>query len=227
MAFPRIALLEGERGQFPNLADTALILPNALADSREWGEITLDQPVTSSTGTAYAVFYFPETETTGIGEGTGPGIGIRRARETEPFYLTGDGVHWAQFDEAFEIAIEPVYAQGKVEPRVLADLQAELLVEDGSPIRYRTELLPPKPNPFNPRVEIAFTLEKPGRVKIRVYDVRGRVVTTLVDESRPAGPNNVIWEGTDDRGSRVASGVYFVRLEAPGLQAQRRMALVR
>jgi len=172
------------------------------------------------------VFYFPETATTGIGEGTGPGIGIRRSEDTEPFYLTGDGEHWVQFDEEYEIAIEPVYVQGKLEPRILSDMKGELLVQD-QPVRYKTELLPPKPNPFNPRVEIAYTLEKAGKVKVTVYDVRGRAVSTLVDATRPAGPNKVIWEGTDNRGSRVASGVYFVRFEAPGHEAQRRLALVR
>jgi len=119
-----------------------------------------------------------------------------------------------------------VYAQGKTEPKLLSDMKGELLAQD-QPVRYKTELLAPIPNPFNPRVEIAYTLEKPGRVTIRIYDVRGRAVTTLVEATRPAGPDRVVWEGIDDRGSSVASGVYFVRMEAPGHEFQRRLALVR
>jgi len=145
------------------------------------------------------------------------------------FALPGDGQHWVQFDEAYQIGIEPVYAQGKMAPQLLKDLKGERVAQEDAkaPVVYRTELLAPKPNPFNPRVEIAYTLERTGQVDITIYDVRGRAVATLVDESRPAGPNSVIWEGTDDRGGSVASGVYFVRFVAQGVTSQKRIALIR
>ncbi len=95
------------------------------------------------------------------------------------------------------------------------------------PIRYATELLTPWPNPFNPRVEIAFTLERAEAVEITVYDVRGRQITTLLSEGKAAGRHSVIWEGKDSRGSSVASGAYFVRLRAGDLVTQKRVALLR
>jgi hypothetical protein len=96
-----------------------------------------------------------------------------------------------------------------------------------TPERFATELLMPHPNPFNPRVELGFTLGKPGLVELVVYDVRGRLVTTLLRESKSTGAHSVVWMGTDGRGRSVASGVYIARMEANGQVQQRRLALIR
>jgi hypothetical protein len=229
VAFPRLILLEGEPGAGPNLDDAALILLDLTGESLSWGEVDFEGPVTSSTGTAYAVFYYPEgLEATGLGEGSGPGIGIRQAEGTAPFYLTGDGQSWVQFDQDYEIGIEPIYSQGKRAARVLSEIKAEILAQQPeTPERYSTELLAPRPNPFNPRVELGFTLGKPGLVELVVYDVRGRLVTTLLRESKSTGAHSVVWMGTDGRGRSVASGVYIARMEANGQVQQRRLALIR
>jgi len=122
-----------------------------------------------------------------------------------------------------------VYAQGKMAPQLLKELKGERLAEGDAKARSadRTEVPTPHPNQFGPRVEIAYTLERTGRVESTIYDVRGRTVTTLVDTNRPAGPSSVIWEGTDNRGGNVASGVYFVRFAAEGVTSQKRIALIR
>ncbi len=79
---------------------------------------------------------------------------------------------------------------------------------------FATRLLAPSPNPFNPTTTIAYTLASPGRVTIRVHDIAGRVVRTLVDEERSAGEHATVWDGRTDSGDRAASGVYFVRMTA-------------
>jgi len=84
-----------------------------------------------------------------------------------------------------------------------------------------------RPNPFSPETRIAFDLPLPGRAELRVYDVSGRLIRTLVDEKRPAGPYSVRWDGRDDAGRAVASGVYFYSLRAPGVEENRRMILVK
>lgn len=228
VAFPRLVLLEGEPGVAPDLDNAALILLEIVGASLSWGEVDFGGPVTSSTGTAYAVFYYPEGTTT-EGLGAGPGIGIRTAENAAPFYLTGDAEHWVQFDRDFAIGIEPVYSQGKAEPRVLAQMKGEIVQTPDvqAPLVYRTELLAPRPNPFNPRVEIDFTLEKAGTVEIAVFDVRGREIATLLTDERAAGPHSVLWGGRDARGREVASGSYFARLTAKGLVLQQRLLLVR
>ena len=73
-----------------------------------------------------------------------------------------------------------------------------------------------RPNPFNPSTTIEFSLATEGRVTVRVFDCAGRVVRTLVDAEVEAGPHTAAWDGTTDTGSRAASGVYFVRMEAAG-----------
>lgn len=83
------------------------------------------------------------------------------------------------------------------------------------------------PNPFNPQTTIEFGLPQSARTRLTVFDVRGRRVTTLVDEALDAGHHRVVWDGTDGNGSRVASGVYFYRLDAPGFASQKKMLLLK
>lgn len=73
-----------------------------------------------------------------------------------------------------------------------------------------------KPNPLNPKTDLTFSLPTAAHVRVSVFDARGRLVKTLLDGNRPAGENVVPWDGTDDRGGHVSSGVFFFRLEALG-----------
>jgi len=83
------------------------------------------------------------------------------------------------------------------------------------------------PNPFNPATTISFEISMPGRVILAVYDVTGRRVRILVNEDRSAGGYREMWDGLDDDGRPAASGVYFYRLTAPGINAAHKMVLVR
>ncbi len=83
------------------------------------------------------------------------------------------------------------------------------------------------PNPFNPATEIRFTLPADQAVRLAVYDVSGRLVRTLVDETRLAGDHAARWDGTDRSGRAVASGTYFARLTGRGVNQVRSMALIR
>jgi hypothetical protein len=87
-----------------------------------------------------------------------------------------------------------------------------------------------RPNPFNPSTTIGFSLASEGRVTLRVYDAAGRLVRTLVDGQREAGPQSVVWGGTTETGERAASGVYFLKMEAEGvpeLSATRKLVLLK
>jgi len=72
------------------------------------------------------------------------------------------------------------------------------------------------PNPFNPRTSIRFEVARAGQVRVELFDLRGHLVRTLVDEARPVGPAAVIWDGLDRNGVPVASGAYHVRVDAGG-----------
>ena len=92
---------------------------------------------------------------------------------------------------------------------------------------HRNALLPAYPNPFNPETTIRYELAARSHVTLRVYDVSGAVVRTLVDESKGAGSYALQWNGKDDHGSSVASGVYFYRITAGSFSDVRKMTLVK
>ncbi|MHB8080445.1 MAG: FlgD immunoglobulin-like domain containing protein [Candidatus Krumholzibacteriia bacterium] len=83
------------------------------------------------------------------------------------------------------------------------------------------------PNPFNPATTIRFDLPAAGRVRLSVYDVAGRLVRTLVDNSLAEGPHEAVWDGRDASGRGVGAGSYFARLLAGGRRETVRMSLVR
>jgi hypothetical protein len=89
------------------------------------------------------------------------------------------------------------------------------------------ELLQNTPNPFNPDTEIDFTLARSEHARLSVYDVRGALVATLVDDEVPPGLNRVHWDGRDGNGDRVATGVYYYRLTAGRVSQSKNMVLLK
>ena len=83
------------------------------------------------------------------------------------------------------------------------------------------------PNPFNLQTEISYTLPEDSHVKLTILNVQGQKVKVLVDEHQGAGTRNVIWDGCDEKGETVASGVYFYRIEAGPHDVTRRMVLLK
>lgn len=88
-------------------------------------------------------------------------------------------------------------------------------------------LAPSYPNPFRGRSTIQFSVPQSGRVELGVYNILGQRVKTLVSGNLAAGRHSVAWSGDDDRGAKVASGVYLYRLTAGGQSAVRRMTVIR
>jgi len=82
------------------------------------------------------------------------------------------------------------------------------------------------PNPFNPAVKIDCSIARPGRLSVRVYDVRGRLVRTVCDENVEQGVT-LTWDGRDDRGAQAASGIYFYEARMHGEVKVGRMTLVK
>jgi hypothetical protein len=87
-------------------------------------------------------------------------------------------------------------------------------------------LYPASPNPFNPHTTIRFELGRAGRVRLRIYGVNGALVRTLADRPFPAGDHRLVWDGEDDRGHALASGTYFMRLDADGGSPESRKVIL-
>ncbi|MBN2355766.1 T9SS type A sorting domain-containing protein [candidate division KSB1 bacterium] len=90
------------------------------------------------------------------------------------------------------------------------------------------------PNPFNPETVIRYSLPAPAQVELSIHDIRGHLVRRLVSSLQPAGTQTVCWNGCDDCGRRVATGLYFYRLSARPIDAKQdayqrvlKMALVK
>lgn len=131
-------------------------------------------------------------------------VALLEAGETVQIVVTG-----ALFDgTAFE-AVDEIRLIGSLMTRSAAD--------------------PPRafPNPFNPATTIYFELDRQMRVELGIYDLSGRLVRTLVSGARPAGEHGERWNGTDDAGRPVASGVYFARLRTEDSDRVGRLVLVK
>jgi hypothetical protein len=113
----------------------------------------------------------------------------------------------------------------KAEPQRGAESKASKSEASGTPLG--PTLLENRPNPFNPSTAFDFALSKGGLFELRVFDIQGRVVRTLVSGELPAGNHRATWDGTDERGRAVASGVYIATLSGPGGSESRRIVLAR
>ncbi len=121
---------------------------------------------------------------------------------------TGRTVKW--------VTDAPEYAPGKRgtpgKPNRLGDGSiAEIAANTPS----RTLLISASPNPFNPTTVVRMAVASPQRIRVAVYDIRGRLIKTLLDASSETNPDlQLVWDGRDNSGGKVASGVYFVRMSS-------------
>ena len=104
------------------------------------------------------------------------------------------------------------------------EIASQILQVETVPAQFR--LAQNTPNPFNPQTRINFELPQSGIATLTIYDVRGRRVRSLVAEELHAGPHARTWDGTDDDGRRVASGVYLYHLSTRLHAATNRMLLL-
>jgi hypothetical protein len=83
------------------------------------------------------------------------------------------------------------------------------------------------PNPFNPRTTISYSVSRPQRITIAVYDMCGRRLALLADQVYGAGSHKVEWDGKDLQGRNVSSGTYLVRMEAEETVETRKVMVLR
>ncbi len=120
------------------------------------------------------------------------------------------------------ISVHPQYVHCDSADIVLPvqEVQAQLLPE-------RYELGQNTPNPFNPNTTIVFAVPRPSDVRIEVFNMLGQKVKILANEFSKAGYKRVEWDGTDDNGSSVASGVYLYRMTAGDFSETKKMLLLK
>lgn len=87
------------------------------------------------------------------------------------------------------------------------------------------QLKPNHPNPFNPKTIISYDVASQGNIRIEIYNILGQNIKHLVNETKEPGAHEVLWDGTDDSGRRVASGIYLCRMQAGNFIQARKMIL--
>ncbi len=129
---------------------------------------------------------------------------------------------------------EFVFGDRSTRPGVTYRYRVTILEDGATAASFETTVTTPAvlfslqqnhPNPFNPSTTIAYGVAEAGRVRLAIYDVSGRLVRTLVNTRLPAGRYTETWDGRDATGHRVASGIYFYRLQA-AQQARTRKAVL-
>jgi len=102
--------------------------------------------------------------------------------------------------------------------------QSVSAVEDLPPAKHCLKQI--YPNPFNPSTTIGFAVAEPSQVSLIIYDLKGRKVRTLVQEGYSVGWFETVWNGRDDRGQTIGSGVYFCRLSIGKFKEVKKITLL-
>ena len=117
----------------------------------------------------------------------------------------------------------------KVQIRNMGDLGATVAIHDDVQVNpYTYALLDNFPNPFNPETQIRFSMGGQENVSLTIYDIMGRRVRSLINgESYSSGFHVINWDGRDNAGQKVASGMYIYRIKAGDFIADKKMLLVK
>jgi hypothetical protein len=118
-------------------------------------------------------------------------------------------------DDAFIFFVDDVTITGSVSN------------EDGVAPVYANELKGNYPNPFNPETNIRFSLKEAAKVSIEIYNVKGQLVRKLVNDVRDAGDHAVVWNGVDNNGRAVSSGVYYYKMSTGKYSSTKKMILMK
>jgi len=174
----------------------------------------------------------------------GPSCGSLTSSNQEIGYIVADYVT-ADFSrptfESIALAEQEIAALYSDNPRINLQLltmskigsaltrvgQVQVVTAVGDQIPQLTHLAQNTPNPFNPKTSIQFEIKDAGRVTLKVFNIRGSLVKTLIDDVLPAGPHHSVWDGTDGGGRQVASGTYFYRIEVGSRSVSRKMSLLK
>lgn len=118
--------------------------------------------------------------------------------------------------------VKPIFHTGTLQVSVATDVD-----DDGSLLPREFALMQNYPNPFNPTTVISFALPRSSDVRIDLYDITGRLVRTLADETMTAGNHTITFDGRSSSGNQLATGVYFYRMQANGFVATKKMLLMK
>ena len=83
------------------------------------------------------------------------------------------------------------------------------------------------PNPFNPSTTIKYFIKENSKVSLNIYNIKGQKVKQLINDQLASGEHSVVWNGTDDNGKSVSSGIYFYKFKAGSYSHTKKMILMK
>ena len=136
---------------------------------------------------------------------------------------------WLDADDGkFRYVVKAHLSENRLSSPAFSNLVEKITSELGDDlIPLTTSLKANYPNPFNPSTTIAFDIKDEGHVRIDIYNIRGQRVKTLLNENMKPGRYSSEWNGVDDNGRNVTSGIYFYRMTAVGFSETKRMVLMK
>ena len=213
------------------LSDAVSVADYVQGGSSAWSQLFFAEDYTCSAGGVYVFFQLPYGSVqVAEGEGGGAGIGYTSAEEGVAGWMTLEGEEWDSLHPDYGFAVDALVGVKDAGTVILEQVVKSVGVADKSAeevVELQTAMLPPRPNPFNPKTTLKFTLKDAGKVNLSIYDLQGRLVKVLANQTYAAGEHELVWLGRNDSGREVASGLYLARIQANRYSQTHRLVLVR
>ena len=144
-----------------------------------------------------------------------------------PGYIKGDAIDLKYFKHGIEQDITFSLSDGQYGEDTQLTTGSITITDDVSPSQFG--ITGNYPNPFNPDTKIEYNVEASGHVTLKIYDIMGRLVKTLVDEHKESGRPSyqVVWDGKDKQGHQVSAGLYLYTLKSNGRVDYAKMVLMK
>ncbi len=130
-----------------------------------------------------------------------------------------------EIGQNYTAGVQAVYTDGTSEIITVNFCPNEVGINND--VLAKTKLITSYPNPFNPETNIYYSIQQNGFVNICVYNAKGQKIKTLVNTINKAGKHNVVWNGKDEQGRNVASGIYFYRMKTANYHKIKKMILIK
>ena len=140
-------------------------------------------------------------------------------------YYDSESNQTVEIDESITFQVNEVV--GSILDPYIFNIGALTGDNDNEIIATETKLQHLYPNPFNPQLHLSYSLKQDSPVVIAIYNIKGQLVTTLVDEIQPQGYHDLVWNADNQKGNQVASGIYFLKMTAPDYKEMRKVLLMK
>jgi len=230
VVFPELLAVAGDVDSPEAIFDATTIAYQVSGTTLGWSELVFEQSLASTAEGVFLIWRLPLDDGF-VAAGQGAGFGVVASSGQNTGWITTDGDEWNSFTVPHQMAMTASMGTDKssgvlVLSKPGESLPVEEAIENEAPLK-RGLMLSAHPNPFNPSVELSFSLKTDGLVDVSVFDIRGRLMQNLEHGIRPKGLHQIIWNGQTSTGRIAPSGVYFAKVNAGGIQQSIRITLAK